>query len=611
MSREIRTEQGFMNNHENILLDDKRRALEESEDEDDFNWEEFGDASDEYDSNEEDFNEDESDGEEHNEAEIGEKNENLTGFDGESEAGFEDESNRKKKRLTRSFQGKKVLYELEESSEEEMDFIGLDAREMDTSDEEFQIVRQRVIEYKAEVEKQKEGQLSEYEDSENECDMELISENEDDDDARVRRRVINRLTVGPKTDYKTLVWEVGLRFPNVDVFKEGVRRYGIFNGYSLKFGLSDKRKGKVGVKCKQGCPFFLYASWHHKEACLMLRTVHIKHTCVRDMQRNCLLTSKWLAKEYLGRLKDNPQWAVKDIMDSVRRRYGVIIQKWIAYKVKSTALKMLHGSMKQHYAKVGRYTEELRRSNKGGTFELVTISSTPPTFHRFFVCFRALRSGFLEGCRKFICLDGCHLRTFLGGILLAAIGRDGNNQMFPICWAAVEGENKGSWEWFLNHLKTELDGTNGEGYTFMSDQQKGLLAASASIFPRADHRNCARHIYANWKKVHKGDELKLAFWKVVRAFTESDFEEALEELKTISCKAAEDLLQQNPRVFCRAYFSDVSKCDVVVSNMAETFNGYILKARAKHIIDMLDDIRTLLMERMVQKQKFHYLIKIQ
>ena len=44
-----------------------------------------------------------------------------------------------------------------------------------------------------------------------------------------------------------------------------------------------------------------------------------------------------------------------------------------------------------------------------------------------------------------------------------------------------------------------------------------------------------------------------------------------------------------------------SKCDVIVNNMAETFNAYVVYARTKHLIDMLEDIRMALMERIVVK----------
>ncbi|XP_057540707.1 uncharacterized protein LOC130818545 [Amaranthus tricolor] len=37
--------------------------------------------------------------------------------------------------------------------------------------------------------------------------------------------------------------------------------------------------------------------------------------------------------------------------------------------------------------------------------------------------------------------------------------------------------------------------------------------------------------------------------------------------------------------------------------MAETFNNYIMHARSKHLIDMLDDIRTMLMKRIATKRE--------
>jgi hypothetical protein len=36
-------------------------------------------------------------------------------------------------------------------------------------------------------------------------------------------------------------------------------------------------------------------------------------------------------------------------------------------------------------------------------------------------------------------LDGCFLKGYYGGQILAAIGRDPNDQMLPIAFAVVEG----------------------------------------------------------------------------------------------------------------------------------------------------------------------------
>ena len=73
-------------------------------------------------------------------------------------------------------------------------------------------------------------------------------------------------------------------------------------------------------------------------------------------------------------------------------------------------------------------------------------------------------------CRPCICLDGCFLKTLVGGTLLSAIGIDGNNQMFPISWAIVEGENENSWRWFIEHLLEDINIVDGFGLTLVSDQ---------------------------------------------------------------------------------------------------------------------------------------------
>ena len=69
-----------------------------------------------------------------------------------------------------------------------------------------------------------------------------------------------------------------------------------------------------------------------------------------------------------------------------------------------------------------------------------------------------------------LCIDGCFIKTYLGGMQLSAIDRDPNEQMFPLAWAVVEGKNNEAWQWFLNELKKGLPPTNGDGLTIISDE---------------------------------------------------------------------------------------------------------------------------------------------
>ncbi|CAN1125355.1 hypothetical protein LINPERHAP2_LOCUS2858 [Linum perenne] len=86
---------------------------------------------------------------------------------------------------------------------------------------------------------------------------------------------------------------------------------------------------------------------------------------------------------------------------------------------------------------------------------------------------RPLRKGFLAGCRKVICVDGCFLKTEYGGKLLSAIGIDANSGIFPTAYVVVRIENEDNWTWFLKTLKADLNiPTACEEWMFMSNKQK-------------------------------------------------------------------------------------------------------------------------------------------
>ena len=40
----------------------------------------------------------------------------------------------------------------------------------------------------------------------------------------------------------------------------------------------------------------------------------------------------------------------------------------------------------------------------------------------------------------------------------------------------------------------------------------GLVHSVIDVLPKAEHRACVIHIYVNWSKKHKGEELQLQFW---------------------------------------------------------------------------------------------------
>ncbi|KAH0764063.1 hypothetical protein KY290_020136 [Solanum tuberosum] len=249
----------------------------------------------------------------------------------------------------------------------------------------------------------------------------------------------------------------------------------------------------------------------------------------------------------------------------------------------------------------------IKSTNPGSSCWVRTDNETVPGLHLFkyfYVSFAALKNGWLEGCRKIIGLDGCFLKGACRGELLVAVGKNGNNQMYPIAWAVVDQETKHSWSWFLSYLIEDLQLGDGSGITVMSDMQKGLEVAVEVLLPNAERRMCARHIWANWQKRWRGEERRKAFWRCAKASFEVKLRDEFEYLGKLGDRICEALLGYNKEYWCRALFSERSKCDVVENNMCETFNSWIVGPRHKSVISMLEDIRHKMMDRHGDMIKF-------
>ncbi|KAK8659596.1 hypothetical protein V6N13_029795 [Hibiscus sabdariffa] len=147
-----------------------------------------------------------------------------------------------------------------------------------------------------------------------------------------------------------------------------------------------------------------------------------------------------------------------------------------------------------------------------------------------------MKDGFKVGCRPIIGLDGCHLKGYYQDHLLAAVGIDADDSIYPISFAVVESENQSSWCWFLELLATDLEIENSHGFTFMTYRQKGLMDVVPELFPYSAHRTCVRHLYSNAKTsgVFIGKALKDQLWKAARATYVTQFQSTMDELK-VSC----------------------------------------------------------------------------
>lgn len=120
--------------------------------------------------------------------------------------------------------------------------------------------------------------------------------------------------------------------------------------------------------------------------------------------------------------------------------------------------------------------------------------------------------------------------------------------------------------------------------------------------PKAAHRMCARHIYANWRKKYKDHEYQKRFWAIAKATNKEDFNYNKARLAQLTPDGAKDIMRTEPIHWARAFFPTGAKCESVDNNLCESFNNAIIESRFYPIISQQEMIRKKMLVR-VQEQR--------
>ncbi|GKC32216.1 hypothetical protein Tco_1039510 [Tanacetum coccineum] len=280
--------------------------------------------------------------------------------------------------------------------------------------------------------------------------------------------------------------------------------------------------------------------------------------------------------------------SIRTMQADIMRKYKCKVSTGQCSRAKKALLEY-EGGLKEHYAKLWDYGAEILETNPGSTVKmLVNRLDGNIYFNSYYICFKGIKDGWINGCRKVIGLDGCFLKSVCEGQLLSAIGRDANNHIFLIAWVVVSVENKENWKWFHTikgrHWNDRWSWTN---INFRSTQDRQLYNK--------------RHIYANFKNKFRGIQFRNLFWAAAYSTTEQHFEDKMKELKDINNDAYNHLIERNPKSWPRAFFEVNRACNAFENGISESFNSRIRIARRKPIITMLEEIRTYVMLRNFKK----------
>jgi transposase-like protein len=138
-------------------------------------------------------------------------------------------------------------------------------------------------------------------------------------------------------------------------------------------------------------------------------------------------------------------------------------------------------------------------------------------------------------CRPIVSVDATFLTGKYKGTLMVAVGMTAENQLMPLVFVLVEGENNEGWSWFLRLVRNEVLGPD-RSICMILDRHRGLLnGAKDSIdgYPPLIHRWCSHHFAVNiWKK-QRTKEVIARLKALCKVKEEKKFKARLKELEKI------------------------------------------------------------------------------
>ncbi|XP_072074117.1 uncharacterized protein [Arachis hypogaea] len=131
----------------------------------------------------------------------------------------------------------------------------------------------------------------------------------------------------------------------------------------------------------------------------------------------------------------------------------------------------------------------------------------------------------------------------------------------------------------------------------------GLIPALREVIPNAHHRFCVWHLWKNFNKQWKDNELRGLLWEYARSTTQEGWIEGMRRIKRLNEEAWSYLSKWPKNAWSRAFFSNVPNMDNICNNAFEIFNSQIKGARAKPIITLLEEVRMYAMRTIRNKVK--------
>jgi len=213
-------------------------------------------------------------------------------------------------------------------------------------------------------------------------------------------------------------------------------------------------------------------------------------------------SQSWLQRKVTEHLFVTRNTTTRQIIDMFQLNYRVTVNIEAARLARASLVNDRIEHQQEQFRKIPAYLELLQQRNPWIHTSLhSTIGSehTPEAqhFQCIFICPAESQLLFIQ-MRPFVALDGTFLKARFVQTLLLPVGIDGNGQNLILAWGLVDSENTDSWTWFLERLKRVIPQVLEA--TFISDRDKGLMAADHVLGNGINLLICCFHLHQNFKR---------------------------------------------------------------------------------------------------------------
>jgi hypothetical protein len=250
----------------------------------------------------------------------------------------------------------------------------------------------------------------------------------------------------PEVDINDPQFKIGMIFDSMKELRNALTVYSIRRRVRLKKTRNTAKRINAHCAWEHGCTMFIKAAWDERKKGIVVKKYEPNHVCESVWELK-VLTAPFLTEFFIDEFRDNQKMDLSTFATKVQRKFNMCPNRFKLGRARKEALTIIHGDEAEQFRQLRDYGNEMCKRNPGSTFFLTTNHAMDnedlePKEHlaTLYWSYDACKRGFLKGCRPFICLDGCHIKTKYKGQLLTAVGIDANDCIFPIAFGLVEVE---------------------------------------------------------------------------------------------------------------------------------------------------------------------------